>query len=195
MAACRAPVAAPTPPSGEVIAYGGGPGGSADACFACHGLKGEGDALAPRLAGLSQGYLLKQLEDYAGRWRDHPQMSPVAARLDASDRLAVARYYAALTHVGADEADTAVVDGVLFRDGDRLRGLPSCASCHGADGRGGGLATPALAGQRAAYVREQLLAWKNGKRRNDPRDVMGAVARRLSLHEIEALAAHVQALP
>jgi cytochrome c553 len=195
LAACNTPVVPQAPPSGEVIAFGGGPGGPDDACFTCHGLKGEGDGAVPKLAGQSAGYLLKQLEDYAGRWRNEPSMSPVAARLSDADRLAVSVYYAGLKGLAPPAPDTAVTFGQLYSDGDPERGIAPCARCHGAAGEGGGLATPVLAGQKAVYVREQLLAWKDSRRRNDPRDMMGAIARRLSDSEIDALARDIEALP
>lgn len=193
-AACSAPVAPPAQRSGEAIAFGAGPGGPQDACFSCHGLKGEGDGTIPRLAGLSTGYLVKQMEDYSGRWRDEPSMSPIAMRLSDADRLAVADYYAALAAPVGEGSDTAA-KSTLFVEGDPARGLKSCASCHAPTGEEASLATPRLAGQRADYVRLQLLAWKDSRRRNDPRDVMGQVARQLTVEEIDALAIYVEALP
>ncbi len=194
IAACTAPVVAPAPPSGELIAFGGGTGGPRDACFACHGLQGEGDGEAPRLAGQSEGYLLKQMEDYAGRWRDHPQMSPIAARLKDGERSAVVAYYAGLPDTRG-RLRQSVGGWSLFLDGDAERGLPPCARCHGPRGQGTGLAYPALAGQPADYVAIQLSAFKASKRRNDPQDVMGAIARSLTDAEIEALALYVAGLP
>jgi cytochrome c553 len=194
-AACSAPVEPLVQVSGEGVAFGAGAGGPRDACFSCHGLKGEGDGVTPRLAGLSTGYLVKQLEDYAGRWRDDPTMSPIARRMSDENRLAVADYYAALDLPQQVAFAPVSSAHALYHEGDPARGMKTCASCHGADGRTGGLAEPRLAGQTAEYVRAQLVAWKESRRRNDPRDVMGQIARRLSHEEIESLAAHVAALP
>lgn len=195
LAACNAPVERPPQASGEAIAFGGGPGGPRDACFVCHGLKGEGDGAVPRLAGLSTGYLIKQLEDYAGHWRQEAAMTPIAARLSHADRIAVSDYYAQLGEPEARRSRPAMTGWKLFLEGDQERGLASCASCHGVGGKGGGLAMPRLAGQQADYVRAQLLAWKASKRRNDPRDSMGEIARRLTAAEIDSLASYVEALP
>jgi cytochrome c553 len=194
VAACSAPVVTPAPANGELIAFGGGTGGPRDACFACHGLRGEGDGVSPRLASQSEGYLLKQMEDYAHRWRDHPQMSLIAARLNDGERTAVAAYYARLPKTRGRLRQSAG-GWSLFLDGDEDRGLPPCARCHGPQGQGSGLGYPALAGQPAEYVAVQLQAWKASKRRNDPQDVMGSIARRLTDAEIEALANHVAGLP
>lgn len=193
-AACSAPVAPPVQVSGEAIAFGAGSGGARDACFSCHGLKGEGDGAIPRLAGLSTGYLVKQLEDYGGHWRDEPTMSPIARRLSDEGRLAVADYYAALELPQERPSVSSSNEHTLYHDGNPARGVRACASCHGVGGMGGGLAQPRLAGQSVAYVRAQLVAWKESRRRNDPRDVMGQIARKLTQDEIDSLAAYVAAL-
>ncbi len=195
LAGCSAPVIAPTPPSGEAIAFGAGGGGPADACFLCHGLKGEGDGLAPRLAGQSAGYLMKQMEDYAHRWRDHKDMSPIAARLDDGERIAVATYYASLGDRRPGRLRQAVSGWSLYLEGDPERGLAPCARCHGQYGRGVGLGYPVLASQPAEYVSAQLHAFRESRRRNDPQDVMGAIARQLTLAEIEAVSNYVAGLP
>jgi cytochrome c553 len=188
-------VVAPTPPSGEAIAFGAGSGGPGDACFHCHGLKGEGDALAPRLAGQSAGYLMKQMEDYAHRWRDHKDMSPVATRLNDGERIAVAAYYAGLGDRTPGQLRPAASGWTLYLDGDPDRGLPPCAKCHGPRGRGVGQAYPGLSAQPVEYVSAQLQAFRQSRRRNDPQDVMGAIARKLTPAEIEAVSAYVAGLP
>src|SRR5690606_33464179 len=69
--------------TGRVIAMGGGAAGPKAACFACHGLDGNGDRdAAPGLAGLDAGYLHKQLSDYAAGTRTDDEMSWIAKRLD-----------------------------------------------------------------------------------------------------------------
>jgi cytochrome c553 len=186
---------APAPPSGEAIAFGAGSGGPGDACFRCHGVKGEGDGLAPRLAGQSAGYLMKQMEDYAHRWRDHKEMSPVAARLDDGERIAVAAYYAGLGDRRPGQLRPAASGWTLFLDGDAERGLVPCARCHGPRGRGVGHAYPGLHAQPAEYISAQLHAFRQSQRRNDPQDVMGSIARRLTPAEIQAVAAYAAGLP
>jgi cytochrome c553 len=189
LAACGGPVAAPAPPSGELVAFGGGPGGPEDACFTCHGLDGEGDGRTPRLAGLGAGYIAKQLGDYAHQTRPDDVMTPIAARMSDGDRRAVAAYYASLT-APAPRAPARML--ALYHDGDRARGIRRCVNCHGPDGAGEGGANPAIAGQPAAYTAEQLRRWKRSIRRNDARDVMGAAVRGMSDEEIEAMAAYIE---
>ncbi|RYG33384.1 MAG: cytochrome c [Burkholderiales bacterium] len=193
--ACSAPVAPRAQASGEAIAFGGGPGGPQDACFSCHGLKGEGDGPIPRLAGLQTGYLVKQLEDYAGHWRDEPSMTPIAKRMSDQDRLAVAVYYAALAEPMQAMEQSSTGGEMLFLRGDAERGLEACAVCHVEGGAKAGLATPVLAGQTAPYLRGQLIAFHESRRRNDPRDLMGQIARKLDKDEIEQLVSYIAALP
>ena len=47
--------------------------------------------------------------------------------------------------------------GALYDAGDPARGLPSCASCHGAAGNSSIVANPKLSGQFASYTHKQLV--------------------------------------
>lgn len=190
--ACAAPVAMPPPPSGELIAFGGGPGGAQHACFTCHGLRGEGDGLAPRLAGQTAGYTLKQLDDYARKRRKNAPMEAIAARLSDADKLAVSQYYASIVSPrGVWPSRMPPGAWPIYLDGDEARGLEPCAKCHGARGEGRGAGNPALRAQPAEYTAHQLGLWKAAKRRNDPENTMAEIAQKLSDAEIEALASYV----
>jgi cytochrome c553 len=165
--------------SGELVALSGGDGGAANACFACHGLNGEGDGdAAPRLAGLDAGYLLKQLEDYAAGLRADDTMAPIAARLSPAARVRVAEYYAGL--------ETPTARPVMRRAAPRA--YAGCVACHGGSGEGVGGGGPSIAGQPAAYTVEQLDRWRRAERRNDPRGVMRVAVQTLSGPEIGAIA-------
>jgi len=188
-AACGGAVREPPQATGEVIAYGGGPGGARYACFTCHGLAGEGAGHVPRLAGLNAGYLAKQLDDYARELRPDDVMAPIARALSDTDRRAVAAYYEALPHAAADAMTAAPA---IFLHGDARRGLIACARCHGEIGDGRGQAFPAITAQPAIYTAEQLRRWKHGKRRNDGADTMGRIARVLSEEEIDDLARYLE---
>ncbi len=69
----------------------GGANPAAMACVTCHGAEGEGMAAAgfPRLAGLSAGYMKKQLADFASGERANPIMQPIAAALSSEEADAV----------------------------------------------------------------------------------------------------------
>jgi len=180
--------------TGRLVAMSGGAGGAANACFSCHGLDGAGDGVStPRLAGLEAGYLQKQMEDYASGLRPDATMTPVAKALDGEARRAVAAYYAQLpppSGGGAPQPTPA-----LWSRGDPARGLQPCAACHGDQGQGVGGGQPALAGQPQVYTRDQLERWRLAKRRNDPRGVMGEIARKLTSAEVDAVAAWLERRP
>lgn len=172
----------------------GGDGGAKAACFTCHGLKGEGDGKdSPRLAGLDAGYLHRQIDDYANGRREHLAMRTIALRLSDADRAKVSAYYAALPAPAAAAASANTQGEALYRRGDPARGLAPCASCHGADGQGDP-ANPALAAQPAPYVEKQLIAWRTGKRNNDPLGQMRDISRRLSNAEVRAVSAYASGL-
>lgn len=190
-AGCGGPVAAPAPPSGQLIVYGGGAGGPGDACFTCHGFRGEGGGRIPRLAGLDAGYIAKQLADYAIETRPDVAMTPIARRMSDRDRRAVAHYYESLPALPPRSSNRV---HALYHRGDRTRGIRACADCHGHEGSGEGAANPAVAGQPAAYTAEQLRRWRRSERRNDARDVMGAAARAMTDEEIEAVAVYIEGM-
>src|SRR3546814_2707007 len=92
-------------------------------------------------------------------------------------------------------SDVCSSDLRLYVDGDAERGLVACAACHGFAGEGIGPANPPLGGQPAAYLAEQLEAWRRSERRNDPGNVMLRISRRLNPREVAALAAYAASLP
>ncbi|QQN75342.1 c-type cytochrome [Croceicoccus sp. YJ47] len=184
--------------TGEIIALSGGDAGARGACATCHGLNGEGDGnLVPRLAGLDPGYQLRQLEYFAQGQRRHPQMVWIADQLDWPAREKVANYYAALPVPDAAGEELAAVEctaATLYQRGDPARGLPACATCHGADGAGVGAGNPPLAHQPAPYVEAQLHQWANGERYGAS-DAMTAVSRLLTEREMAHLAVYSSGLP
>lgn len=170
----------------------------ATACVACHGTNGEGNAAAgfPRLAGLNAEYLAKQLRDYREGSRTNPTMNPIAAALDDAASRDVAAYYASLDPAG-DSADVKASERgrTLALRGDWDNTIPACVSCHGPGGRGVEPSFPALAGQHASYIKAQLQAWREGKRRNDANELMKVVAERMSKEQIRAVADYFAAAP
>lgn len=181
--------------TGELIAWSGGNAGAANACFTCHGVKGNGNgAGSPRLAGLGVGYIERQLEAYASGERQHESMAWIARRLSQRDRWAVSAYYAALDPTVSATPPVGPPPALWVR-GDPSRGLQSCASCHGMDGQGWGPANPPLAGQPAAYLSEQIERWRQAKRRTDPGNIMLRISQKLTRAEAEALSAYAASLP
>jgi cytochrome c553 len=67
-----------------------------------------------------------------------------------------------------------------------------CAPCHGKDGRSGTVEVPNLAGQKSIYLREQLMAFRAGRRKHPD---MKVVAKELTDREIEQLVVYYATLP
>lgn len=172
-----------------------GNGRGATACAACHGANGIG--LAPavfvRLAGLSEAYIAKQLHDFKNGARANPVMQPMAAALNDNEIAAVARYYAALpapTAPAESPGSPAMLQRgeVLARKGLWEQNIPACFQCHGPQGQGVPPHFPPIAGQPSGYIIEQFDAWRSGRRKNDPVELMKTVADRLAPEDIKAVA-------
>lgn len=173
--------------------------GSADtwACASCHGEKGQGTDVVPRLAGLSAGYITKQLHDYAEGRRVNGNMQFVVESLDDQQMAALGRYYAELEPPSNAKAN---LGGDLERGrelaqwGDWSIDVPACFSCHGSSGWGVGQAFPGLAAQHPSYVYTQLLNWQNGRRVNSPVQLMEDIAKALSDSDMRAVADYFASL-
>lgn len=191
--------------------------GAALACQTCHGPAGEGVAQAgfPRLAGLGAPYLQRQLAAFADGSRANAVMMPIAKALSDADRAAVTTYYASLpapvapaspnaalptaaaSGPGAAGAatDAALLGATLATRGRWADTLPACEQCHGPGGRGVGPDFPALVGQSATYLSNQLTAWKTGARPPGPMGLMAVVAKKLTEADVLAITEHYAALP
>lgn len=182
---------------GATIALQGNTRG-APACVTCHGAQGEGMSANgfPRLAGLNAGYLQAQLEAFANGQRANAMMTPIAQTLGVDERAELARYYgglgSAVATAPAPQPDSAGAH--LALKGRWSEGLPACVQCHGATGAGVGNVFPALAGQSALYIENQLRGWQQGTRPPGPLGLMKAIASKLSTADIHSVAAYFSAL-
>lgn len=167
-------------------------------CAGCHGMTGEGRAEAgyPRIHGQPPAYLERQLDAFADGRRPSIVMSPLARRLSAEQRAALAAHFANIdVPVGPNTIPIASERGqALATVGDTRLGVPACQSCHGADGAGQPPVGAALAGLDAAYVEAQLRAWREGARKTDPSHAMTMIARNLPENDIAAVAAYYASL-
>lgn len=185
---------------GNKIFTEGGSQPGAMPCVACHGADGLGMAAAgfPRLAGLPAAYLRKQLEDFKRASRSHPVMQPVAKALTDAEIDAVSQALAAMPAPAPTLAHRSEMPSnpaqKLALQGAWERQIPACVSCHGPAGSGVGDAFPPLAGQPAAYLKAQLLAWQGGTRHNDPNDLMGHIAKSLTADEVQSVAEYFAGL-
>lgn len=168
------------------------------ACASCHGDAGEGTQNIPRLAGVSAGYLVKQLHDYQSGTRINDNMQYVVSTLSDAEMAALGNYYAALETAPSAKAS---LGGDLERGrelalaGDWTVDVPSCFSCHGPLGWGVEETFPAIAGQHPAYTHTQLAAWKEGNRVNSPLGFMHSIAQSLSEQDMRAVSDYLATLP
>jgi cytochrome c553 len=164
-------------------------------CAACHGADGNSPvAIYPKLAGQSVGYIVKQLQEFKAGTRKDPVMAPMAAALSEQDMLEIASYFAAQKVVVADLAGSDIGQKLYF-GGHVKRKITACVACHGANGKGMNKAGfPTIAGQNEAYLKAQLMKFKNGERNNDYNTMMQSVASKLSASDIDELAKYMAAM-
>lgn len=146
-------------------------------CAACHGQQGEGNEAmnAPRLAGLADWYVARQLRHYQqgirGAHEDDAygkQMAPMANTLADETAIRNVTAYIETLAPGASEATL---------DGNAKRGAAnyvSCGACHGAQAQGNyALQAPRLAGQDDWYLKRQLENFRKGIRGAHEEDTYG----------------------
>jgi cytochrome c553 len=186
----------------------------ANTCLACHGANGNSvNAVWPSLAGQNAAYIQKQLKHYHDATRNGMEkdkngmlMPPMAAPLTAQQIEDVAAYYSVQTPAGGEANATYWEAGKkLFHGGDKARGIPACAACHGPLGSGNPAAGyPQLRAQHSDYTIKQLNAYhsrtrytvnaKGGSNGGDNAEIMHAIVDRLSADDIRNLAAYVEGM-
>jgi cytochrome c553 len=181
----------------------------ATTCAACHGADGNSPAPTfPKLAGLGEKYLTKQLVDIKTKVRVVPEMTGLLDNLSDQDLADLAAYYAGkpLQLAGARKLEVQLNSGAkedalvlgerLYRAGNATTQTPACSGCHSPRGLGNDPASfPRLSGQYAEYIEKQLRDFRAGNRVNDGEaQVMRKVAEHLSDAEIVALANYIAGL-
>lgn len=172
-------------------------------CSACHGADGNSPAPTfPKLAGLGEKYLLKQMQDIRDGARPVPTMVGQVDGKSDQELADMAAFYASQTRSGG-QADPALValGEKVYRAGVAERNVAACTACHSPNGKGNAPAGfPALAGQHADYIAAQLKAYRKGYedetgRTNDGDTmIMRTNAFGLSDKEIEAVASYASGL-
>jgi cytochrome c553 len=169
---------------------------AANICANCHGENGVSRGPQfPHMAGQSAFAIYKQLHDFKTGVRANEQMSAIVQGLDDDQTADVAAHFSALTKGALDPRTVSAGDPELVRlveYGNTARGIPACASCHGAHA-GGPIETPTLSGQRQEYLAAQLDAFAKGDRRNDIYNRMRGIAAKLHKDEIEKLSEYYAA--
>ena len=151
--------------AGEAASVGKG-ATLAMACTMCHGARGTSPAGTPHLAGQPASSTYNQLREYASGHRQSAIMQPLVANLSDQDMRDLAAYYASLERERiADIAPSAPETPRLVRNGDPMRSVGACSSCHSP--HAARPATPVLEGLSEVYLRDQMLAFRDGRRAND----------------------------
>jgi cytochrome c553 len=170
----------------------------AASCAACHGADGNSvNPEWPKLAGQHEDYLVKQLTYFSHGERDNATMKGMAAGLSDRDREDIAAYYASQkTTIGAADPELVELGQKLYRSGNAESGVAPCMGCHGPNGAGNPAADyPALRGQHAKYVENQLHGFASGNRHNENAiKMMQILASRMTNREIQAVSSYIQGL-
>ncbi|MHA7682095.1 c-type cytochrome [Cupriavidus sp. PET2-C1] len=180
------------PAKGETLYTQGAPDRNVPACLSCHGANGNsGGAANPKLAAQQPEYVHKQLDDFKAKARSNAIMSPYAAALSEQEMKDVGAYLAkqTLKPATAKNKDTIEAGQKIYRGGIAAKGVPACAACHGPTGAGIPAQYPRIGGQWSEYTEAQLVAFRQGTRKNNP--VMTTIAAKMSDAEIKAVADYV----
>lgn len=173
------------------------------ACTSCHGLHGQGyrNDYIPRIGGQPDLYLLRQLKAFKEGWRPNETMQYMVQYLSDDYLHEIAGYFSTqrprAAVPGMKPADPKLIEQGrrLVEHGVKAEHVRACADCHG-DAFGGALPdVPGIAGQPDAYIKAQLGAWRSGARHGVGDKCMRQFARRLTTHQIAAIAAFLSRQP
>ena len=164
-------------------------------CAACHGAGGNsGTPANPKLAQQHPEYIVKQLTEFKAGKRASPVMQGFAAQLTEADMKNIAAYVSSnKAKPGfAKDKELVTMGEKIYRGGIANRQVPACAGCHSPNGAGIPAQYPRLAGQHADYTSAQLVAFRDGVRKNGP--MMSTIAGKLNDREIRAVADYIAGL-
>ena len=149
-------------------------------CAGCHGPEGEGGKGGeyPRIAGLPQVYVERQLNQFKNRKRVNKPMLPIFRnwRFDQDVVAAVAAHVAAMPLYPAiippHQPDPALIADFDSREDFEAVGRDlfrnTCDQCHGEDGRGrADKQAPPLVHQYPAYLKKQIGDFAAGRREHE----------------------------
>jgi cytochrome c553 len=169
---------------------------AATVCVACHGEDGNSAIpMFPKIAGLQEAYITKQLKDFMSGRRKSDVMGSVVAQLKPEDVAPLAAHFSQMRPKPGqvDDKTPRGLGKMIFYDGNEETGVPACVGCHQAQGAGYDI-YPRIGGQQVEYVKQQLKNFATGDRSNDPSRYMRVTAKRLSNEEIDAVAQYLVGL-
>ena len=149
-------------------------------CKSCHGSRGEGgkDGPYPRLAGMPQSYVERQLHRFKAGQRVNKPMIPIFKdqRFDADLIAKVSAYIAGLSEESLNlwPYEPSAEALAEFDSRAEFNGLGGeifqrdCAQCHGEDGKGKeDKETPPLVNQYVPYLDKQIGDFVAGRREHE----------------------------
>jgi cytochrome c553 len=163
-------------------------------CTWCHGVSGQGDSTAPRLAGQRPQYIESQLRSFSRHTRDNPfsrqYMWGAVAALSPWTGRYLALHFSKLPAEAANDGDQALAASgkTIYQDGIPDSNIVSCAACHGPNAEGV-RDIPRLGGLSYHYVKRRLKQWSEGY--HATASPMPRIASTLSPNVIDALASYL----
>ncbi len=164
-------------------------------CAACHGADGNSMIPAnPKLAQQHPEYTVKQLKEFKSGKRANAIMSGMVAALSEDDMKNIAFWLASKKAKPgfAKDKDTVALGERIYRGGIPDRQVAACAGCHSPNGAGIPAQYPHIAGQHSDYAVAQLVAFRDGVRKNSVQ--MSGVAAKMNDREIKAVSDYIAGL-
>jgi cytochrome c553 len=158
-------------------------------CESCHGKRGAGGdgGKYPRIAGLPQPYVDKQLHDFKSQRRVNKPMIPIFKHHRFDDEVidVVSAHIAGMRPPGlslwpyepSSDALAAFESRAAFAAAGETIYRDQCSECHGADGAGGAEQdVPPLVDQYPAYLRKQIGDFATGQREHREANHCGSIS-------------------
>lgn len=164
-------------------------------CAACHAADGNsGTPANPKLAQQHPEYIVKQLQEFKSGKRASPVMQGFAAQLTDADMKNIAAFLGSQKAKPgfAQDKELVLLGEQIYRGGIKDRNVAACAGCHSPNGAGIPAQYPRLSGQHADYTASQLVAFRDGARKNSVQ--MTQVAAKLNDREIRAVSDYIAGL-
>ena len=181
--------------AGEALYSNGDASRGVTACITCHGPKGQSAVGTwPKLSAQHAAYLTKQLKNFKEGTRANPVMMGMVATLTEQDMQNISAFLAKqpISQGVAQDKNTIELGQSIYRGGIAAKGVPACAACHSPTGAGIPAQYPLLGGQWAEYTNAQLLAFREGVRKNSSQ--MTTIATKLSDQEMKAVSDYIAGL-
>lgn len=157
---------------------------SQETCLTCHGPDGNSVTQGiPSIAGQPKLFLETQLVLIREELRPAPQMLPLVKGMKDAEIVRLAEHFSKLP---AKSMASGPPDASLMKQGRARAQALRCGVCH-TSSFGGQNQIPRLAGQREEYLRSEMLAYRDGKRKGGD-TIMAAALYGVTDEEIRALA-------